>query len=94
MGSEFALNFIYLLSAGSTSLYHLKFVCLIRLIKDCEVLKMSGAIKINKTKQKSVPVITGQKDLNLAVCYMLSVSKANKQIFLRTFCYSYFGKIT
>ena len=62
MGSEFALNFTYLLSAGSTSLYHLEFVCSIRLIKDCEFLKMSGGSKINKTKQKSVPVITGQKE--------------------------------
>ena len=91
MGSEFALNCIYLLNAGSTSLYHLEFVCLIRLIEDCEFLKMSGGVKINITKQKSAPVITEQKVLNLVVCYMLSVSKANKQKFLRTFCYSYFG---
>lgn len=63
MGSEFALNFIYLLSLGSTSLYHLELVRLFRLMEwIVEFFKINDGSKINKTKQKPVPVTTGQKD--------------------------------
>lgn len=75
MGLEFALNCIYLLSLGSTSLYHLELVHLFRLIMDCGIFFLiNDGSKINKTKQKPVPVTTGQKDSQfgcmLCVFYM------------------------